>query len=476
MSKKIAIWPEVEFIEDSNGNLIPTTHIVRFNQFVNIAHKYLPSPTQSQVIYRGQRDASWTLRSGLERLIGKVPSKKEGEAVLKSFRMNIRGRLHFEAIGAEADMELWAIGQHFGLQTPLLDWSLSPYVALYFAFQQKAPLGKGNRAVYLLNKEFIDDNSSDDSIKTFEPRTDTQGRLVSQAGLFTISPYGDTFEQSLLRSLDSTIKSEKKPRLHSLYFLKILIPINSAIRTEIIRNLRAMNIHAANIFPDISGAASHTNDLIADKFTRQKLVDATKRLTQSTGLANLLKSTSAISEIANRYNSDSEFRKIFSSSSPLVQAAEAASAISKLGKLPNLVNVPKPNLGFQPVIPFQNLRITLPNSELFESLSKITEQASQVSAFFKTPIFTFYRSISDAVEKLKIPDDFKHIFYDKIDDLTEKEDWVGFIQSKKGQGKFRKSLQAVGFDKVRAANLTRIVVDAATSLEENPDHPTPSKQ
>jgi hypothetical protein len=59
---------------------------------------------------------------------------------LKNFRLSIRGRVDNGILSDTNDEELWAIGQHHGLATPLLDWSLAPYVALFFAFEPLAKL------------------------------------------------------------------------------------------------------------------------------------------------------------------------------------------------------------------------------------------------------------------------------------------------------------------------------------------------
>lgn len=88
-------------------------------------------------IFRGQADAEWKLESTLARALKSTRLKsKEREqlehAHLTNFRANLRGRSNYD-LGNVSDDELWALGQHFGLFTPLLDWTRSPYVALYFS-------------------------------------------------------------------------------------------------------------------------------------------------------------------------------------------------------------------------------------------------------------------------------------------------------------------------------------------------------
>ena len=46
---------------------------------------------------------------------------------------------------------MWTIGQHYGLPTPLLDWTEVPYHAVYFIFYEKFKDEKGYRVVYALN-------------------------------------------------------------------------------------------------------------------------------------------------------------------------------------------------------------------------------------------------------------------------------------------------------------------------------------
>ncbi len=82
---------------------------------------------RSDYFYRGLADASWNLESSLMRLGGDY-HKVEG-ALLRNF-------VKYAELGALPSDNFWvqlAIAQHHGLPTRLIDWTVSPQVALHFA-------------------------------------------------------------------------------------------------------------------------------------------------------------------------------------------------------------------------------------------------------------------------------------------------------------------------------------------------------
>src|SRR5713101_6337362 len=102
-------------------------------------------------IYRGQRDPDWPLQSEWERQFlhpqragrwepyyvqphesAKIPLQRE---VLEMFRREVEQELPQER--GRTDDQLWALGRHHGLITPLLDWTVDPYTALYFALRHR---------------------------------------------------------------------------------------------------------------------------------------------------------------------------------------------------------------------------------------------------------------------------------------------------------------------------------------------------
>ena len=109
----------------------------------------------SHYVWRGQRDSTWKLESSLDRLLrGKFPTHRARLAVghLERFQYAVRGRRGGNPSRIQDENEWWALGQHHGLATPLLDWTESPFVALYFAFEKPVKPTSGKRAVWALGR------------------------------------------------------------------------------------------------------------------------------------------------------------------------------------------------------------------------------------------------------------------------------------------------------------------------------------
>jgi hypothetical protein len=207
----------------------------------------------SRHIFRGHADRAWKLESTLTRLGKRIasefPSRNIENLQLKNFRMKIRG-LRGSNPQELDDNGLWALGQHYGLCTPLLDWSESIYVSVYFAFENPDSCSSGWRTIYALDKFGVLHQLQDSSkeIQFLEPLHDDNRRITAQAGLFTKIPTGSDLESWL---------SENDLSKHL-----IKLHVENDCRLDVINDLRLMNITGASIYPDLHGASTTCNMFI----------------------------------------------------------------------------------------------------------------------------------------------------------------------------------------------------------------------
>jgi hypothetical protein len=203
-------------------------------------------------IFRGQQKSKWPLRSSFAREYNNHQNHHELlNDILRRFKHNSRGLINSELrnILNNSDNEWWALGQHFGLLTPLLDWSDSPFIAAYFAFQLEE-VEKGNRAIYALSKDAIKELETE-KLEIFHSVFDHNDRLINQQGLFTIS------KEAL--DIEEVIQDKFKDNNTHHALVKIVIKEENEDRFEFLNYLNRMNINHSTLFKDLNGAAFKTN-------------------------------------------------------------------------------------------------------------------------------------------------------------------------------------------------------------------------
>lgn len=279
--KNLPLWPHFDIYNKNIDGLMPSAHLETWEQFHEVVKNYRTDEEGAEYVFRGQHNYEWELQPSLDRMSPGAIQEDIARKQLRNFRLSIRGRVDNGVLMETDDEELWAIGQHHGLATPLLDWSLAPYVSLFFAFVNEDPPtwvdDKGmptnhSRVIYILNKTFIEDLVEDEKScpleegypKIVEPSKDDHGRLVNQAGLFTIAPYGETIESALLKALVDSEVDVDNPDEVSKYICKLHLPNSAEFRRDCLRHLRKMNIHHASLFPDVIGASGYCNELISE--------------------------------------------------------------------------------------------------------------------------------------------------------------------------------------------------------------------
>ena len=219
--------------------------------------------SNTEYIFRGHKDSNWKLEPTFDRLVplNTTDYLIKRNSHLEKFKYFSRGRLKFEHRNQLiSENDWWAIGQHNGLATPLLDWTESPFIAAYFAFNEENLIFPNRRVIYSIATDYITDHS-DNKIELFYSHNDENPRLINQRGLFTIT-------QDRIDIVEHINKNFiHKNSLTAIY--KIIIPENDANdRIEFLKFLNRMNINHLSLFPDLSGTGNYCNKtLLIDNYS-----------------------------------------------------------------------------------------------------------------------------------------------------------------------------------------------------------------
>lgn len=269
--KSVSKWPKFDIAGDDVDGNIPSTCVRNWQHFHEILKDPFFNHKECELIYRGQRRFDWGLTPSIGRYNEAGTFTDEvAKKQIDNFKLSIRGRVVDSSIQDDDD-ELWGLGQHHGLKTNLLDWSYSPYVAMFFCFEEPDQAHDRpknySRAIFVINKSEIEKLLSDLFV---QPMKNDHSRLISQAGLFTRSPAGEqTLVTYLINELADHLIDVDEPNELAKFICKIHVPIErEEERLECFKTLRKMNLHHASLFPDLIGSSNHCNELLGDYMVR----------------------------------------------------------------------------------------------------------------------------------------------------------------------------------------------------------------
>jgi hypothetical protein len=202
--------------------------------------------SRGRYLFRGHRDPGWKLMSTFDRMFmgqGKSKRLQLAKDMLSIFRRNLEGIVLPSEV-RDSESLLLALGQHYGLPTRLLDWTESPYIAAFFAYNSQTLWGVHDQSIAIW---VLDTShpiwSSDYGVEIIDVPSFGNQRIRNQSGKFTLSktPFL-TLEEYVAAHED-----DGKP------LMKFLVPASDATRA--LADLDAMGIHHGTVYPEIEGAA-----------------------------------------------------------------------------------------------------------------------------------------------------------------------------------------------------------------------------
>lgn len=263
--KEIMKWTEIE--------------IKSFESFVKILEQTnLHVEYRRLAYFRGQSNEAWTLKPSILRLFDgsnltrSVANKIENNAIERFYSSVHIFMTNYNCDRHRTLIDRLALLQHNSCPTRLLDWTMSPYVALYFASNQEPDK---NGAIWHFNPAVIRGGQKDKyGNKEFEIKTDEKEpnliyfiensfhteRSFAQQSAFTIC-------NDILRDhVDPIIDMLGEQSKH--YFCKFIIPANK--KYDFLSQLHTMNITANSLFPGVDGLGKSIHELVRLRIQENK--------------------------------------------------------------------------------------------------------------------------------------------------------------------------------------------------------------
>ncbi len=203
--------------------------------------------------YRGQMDAAWQLKTTFHRAVENKNITMDDylKKIVEDMRYHVSSHLN-EIIDTSNKNEFatfLALLRHHGFPTPLLDWTMSPYIAAYFAFRdvnRLNPLGRKTRVFVFDFESWRKAYSQPDDLKSVSP-------YVS-----VLRPFAKYNPRQITQNCVYTITNVPDVQAHILRLTKnvdFLYQFNfsSDIKDEVMSELDLMGISEMNLYPGLDG-------------------------------------------------------------------------------------------------------------------------------------------------------------------------------------------------------------------------------
>lgn len=241
-------------------------------------------------LFRGHADSKWEIRTSLDRLFDNATkiiqsskrkkrsfAKRQHEDLLiKTFQKSANLFLNFLPDQSKP-LEWLSVMQHFGTPTRLLDVTLSPHIATFFALDEgvedscifafnHAEIKRINETI--LKKQTYKEtqdivfNGAYRFVTVFNPEYGNE-RLIPQKGLFLVPSQIDEKFENLLADYPQFADND--------FCTKYIIP--AKLRYQGIERLRDMNITAATLFPGVDGFCRSLKFQVLETVQSQKLFE-----------------------------------------------------------------------------------------------------------------------------------------------------------------------------------------------------------
>ena len=223
--------------------------------------KHVSGLESRRYLFRGQ-EKPWRLRTKFHRS-GRAELSRFLNQDIQTLHKHLSARTKhiFNLLIPDELGAFFNLVQHHGYPTPLLDWTYSPYVAVFFAFWRISNLNalKGttdqNVRIFVFDqKQWRQDfnqplvlNAISPYFSIMEPLAIDNERMILQQAVSSVTNIDD---------IENYIKSKESPKKKYLYIIDL--PVGE--RKKVIRELDCMGITAGSLFPGLDGACEELKE------------------------------------------------------------------------------------------------------------------------------------------------------------------------------------------------------------------------